>query len=42
MAINKKTGKVVRPHSLTRKSKAAVTRKHNLIAGITKPRKKKK
>jgi hypothetical protein len=39
--VNKKTGKLVRPHSLARKSRSAVTRKHNLIAGITKPRKKK-
>ena len=42
MAINKKTGKVVRPKSLAQKYKAASTRKHNLISGKTKPRKKKK
>jgi hypothetical protein len=40
MAVNKKTGKVVRPKSLSQKMKAAVTRKHNKIAGKIKPKKK--
>jgi len=42
MPINKKTGKLVRPKSLSQKLKANATRKHNLMAGITKPRKKRK
>lgn len=41
MAVNKKTGKVVRPKSLSQKSKAATTRKHNKITGKT-PRRKTK
>ena len=32
--------KVVKSHSLTRKAKSAQTRKHNLMTGKTKPRKK--
>ena len=42
MAINKKTGRIVRPKSSMQKLKANMTRKHNLAFGITKPRKKKK
>jgi hypothetical protein len=42
MAVNPKTGKVVRPRSLTQKTKAATTRKHNKLTGKTKPRPKKK
>ena len=38
--VNKKTGKIVRPYSAARKTKAAVTRKSNLMSGKTKPRKK--
>jgi hypothetical protein len=41
MPINKKTGKLVRPKSLSQKLKASVTRKHNLMTGKTKPRKRK-
>lgn len=41
MAVNKKTGKVVRPKSLTQKAKANQTRQHNKITGKTKPRKSK-
>jgi hypothetical protein len=41
MPINKKTGKIIRPKSLTQKMKAAATRKSNLISGKTKPRKRK-
>ena len=42
MAIKKpKAPKVVRSYSLTRKTKAAQPRKHNLLMGKTKPRKKK-
>lgn len=33
MAINKKTGKVVKQKSLTQKLKAAVTRKRNKMLG---------
>jgi hypothetical protein len=40
MAVNPKTGKVVKPRSLTQKTKAAVTRKHNKISGKTKPKRK--
>lgn len=40
MTINKRTGKIVKPRTLSQKQKAAATRKHNSIAGITKPRKK--
>jgi hypothetical protein len=36
MTINKKTGKIVRPRTLTQKSKAAATRLHNKIVGKTK------
>ena len=42
MPINKKTGKIVRPYTAARKAKAAQTRRHNINAGITKPRKKRK
>ena len=43
--VKTKTGtligvRIVRPHSLARKSKAAATRRHNLMTGKTKPRKK--
>ncbi len=38
--VNKKTGKIVRPHSLARKSKAAVTRKSNLLSGKTRKKRK--
>ena len=41
MAVNKKTGKVVRPKTLGQKMKATATRKHNKITGKTKPRKPK-
>mgnify|MGYP006274910591 CR=1 FL=1 len=41
MTINKKTGKIVKPKTLSQKYKAAATRKHNLATGKTKPRKKK-
>lgn len=41
MTVNKKTGKVVKPRSLTQKLKAAATRKHNRLIGKTKPVKKK-
>jgi len=41
MPINKKTGKLIKPRSLSQKLKAAATRKHNIITGIAKPRKKK-
>lgn len=33
MAINKKTGKIVKPKSLTQKMKAALTRKRNKMLG---------
>lgn len=36
MTINKKTGKIVRPRTLTQKSKAAATRQHNKATGKTK------
>jgi hypothetical protein len=42
MAISKKTGRIIKPKSLSQKLKASATRKHNLAFGITKPRKKKK
>lgn len=42
MAVNKKTGKIVKPKSLGQKIKAAATKAHNKISGKTKPRKKKK
>lgn len=42
MPINKKTGKIIKPKTLSQKLKAAATRKHNLITGKTKPRKKKR
>jgi hypothetical protein len=42
MAVNKKTGKVVKPKTLGQKIKAASTRAHNKISGKTKPRPKKK
>jgi hypothetical protein len=40
MAVNSKTGKVVKPKSLGQKIKAASTRKHNKISGKTKPKRK--
>ena len=42
MAVNKKTGKVVKPRSLSQKIKAASTRSHNKISGKTKSKPKKK
>jgi hypothetical protein len=42
MTVNKKTGRLVKPKSLTQKMKAAATRKHNRLIGKTKPIKKKK
>jgi hypothetical protein len=41
MAVNKKTGKIVRPKTLGQKIKAASTRASNRISGKTKPRKPK-
>lgn len=41
MTINKKTGRLVKPKTLTQKIKAATTRAHNRITGKTKPRKPK-
>lgn len=34
--VSKKTGKIIKPKSLTQKTKAAATRKHNKISGKTK------
>lgn len=42
MAVNKKTGKIVKPKTLTQKTKAAATRAHNKISGKTKSKPKKK
>ena len=42
MAVNPKTGKVVKPRSLSQKTKAASTRAHNKISGKTKPKTKRK
>ena len=42
MAVNPKTGKIVRPKTLGQKIKSTATRKHNKISGKTKPRKKTK
>ena len=40
-SINKKTGRMVKPKTLSQKLKASATRTHNRIRGKTKPRKKK-
>lgn len=40
MAINRKTGKIVRPKTLTERAKANQTRSTNRISGKTKSRKK--
>ena len=41
MAINKKTGKIVKPRTLGQKMKATATRAHNICVKGRKPKKKK-
>lgn len=40
MPINKKTGRVVKPKSVSQKLKASMTRKHNKAMGIKKKKRK--
>ena len=42
MAVNPKTGKIVRPRTLSQKAKAATTRRSNRTSGKTKSKTKRK
>ena len=42
MAVNSKTGKIVKPRTLGQKLKSATTRRSNKTSGRTKPKTKRK